>query len=121
MGWTSTEDEVNEFLNELKRILCTGKVTIVKEHCIGDKTNEFMIVNNITRRIVVDELLKLDILNYAYTDYDNNPIFSDELVWIFGQMYNSYEVYIKLKIRPNSRVICLSFHEKEFDLRYPYL
>lgn len=29
------------------------------------------------------------------------------------------EVYIKLKF--NGRVICMSFHEKEFEISYPYL
>ena len=77
---------------------------------------------NITSRIVYEELLKLDITNYSHTDYDDNPRFKGETVWFFGQMFGDIEVYIKLKIRDRKRtVVCLSFHEKEYHLHYPYL
>ncbi|MGB9781867.1 MAG: hypothetical protein ACPLSY_04040 [Moorellaceae bacterium] len=123
MGWICKEDEVEEFLSNIKRLLASGNwlenLVIVKENKKGDKTHRFMSEKNITRRMVAQELLRLDITNYSHTDYDDNPKFQGELVWIFGTVYGSEEIYIKLKIR--EKVICLSFHEADYDLNYPYL
>jgi hypothetical protein len=81
-----------------------------------------MIAHNIDGSVVYEELLKLDATNYSYTDYDEHPAFKNELVWIFGQMFMMEEVYIKVKNRKyRSLVVCLSFHEPEFELGYPYL
>lgn len=120
MRRTCTQDEVQTFLRSMKiKLSCPDGLVIVKEHKRGDKTNNFMILKGLTRASIIEELMKLDILNYSYTDYDNHPWFKDEEVWIFGQMYDGVEVYIKLKLR--EKVVCLSFHEKEYNLKYPYL
>ncbi len=123
MSWVCSEEEVMKFLSDMTSILNNGNentsLYIVKENNPGDKTNKFMIEYNVTRKIIYQELLKLDITNYSYTDYDDNPKFKGEMIWVFGQMFGSIEVYIKLKLR--QKVICLSFHEKEYDLQYPYL
>jgi len=34
------------------------------------------------------------------------------------EILKNEEIYIKLKLRNN--VVCMSFHPKEFDLKYPY-
>ncbi|KXG78867.1 MAG: hypothetical protein PWP45_611 [Tepidanaerobacteraceae bacterium] len=126
MAWICDEDEVKDFLRRLHSILKSGDekttLVIVKENRPGDKTSKFMRQYNITSRIIYEELLKLDITNYSYTDYDDNPRYNGETVWIFGQIFEDIEVYIKLKIRDGRRtVVCLSFHEAEYDLDYPYL
>ncbi|MGD0621471.1 MAG: hypothetical protein ABSA82_03260 [Thermacetogeniaceae bacterium] len=92
---------------------------ILKANLDEDKTFQFRVEHNLVSSDILEELIKLDITNYAYTDYDDDPRFLNEIVWIFGQMFLDEEVYIKLKIR--SKVVCLSFHEKERDLVYPYL
>lgn len=80
-----------------------------------------MIQYGITETQIREELRKLDISNYSYTDNDTDPRFASEQNWVFGQMFdNMIEVYIKIKVR-RRKVICLSFHEKEWDLHYPYL
>ncbi|OIQ11566.1 hypothetical protein [Neomoorella thermoacetica] len=123
MRWICKEEEVEEFLSNIKRLLASEKwmdnLIIVKENKEGDKTQKFRSEKNITHSIVARELLKLDITNYSYTDYDDNPRFKNEVVWIFGTVYGTEEIYIKLKIR--EKVICLSFHEAEYELNYPYL
>ncbi|OIQ59925.1 hypothetical protein [Neomoorella thermoacetica] len=123
MGWICKEGEVEKFLSNIKRLLASDNwmdnLIIVKENKEEDKTHKFMVEKNITRRIVVQELLRLDITNYSYTDNDDNPRFKNEVVWIFGAVYGTEEIYIKLKIR--EKVICLSFHEADYELNYPYL
>jgi len=123
MGWICTQEEVEKFLENV-HILLSGispenNLYVLKENKAGDKTHEYMIRNNINRQIICTEILKLDTTNYSKTDYDDNPHFKNEKVWLFGQMYGTEELYIKLKLR--GKVICLSFHEKQFDIKYPYL
>ncbi|ACV63659.1 hypothetical protein Dtox_2896 [Desulfofarcimen acetoxidans DSM 771] len=78
----------------------------------------------LTRDLVCAELLRLEVSNYSYTDKDHDTKRGGD-VWIFGQIFipanpkNYIEVYVKLKF--TSRVVCLSFHEKDRDINYPYL
>lgn len=122
---TKSIEEVKGFLYEVHKRLNKSKDNLYILRKKGkDKTNEFRIMYNISSEMVCGEVLKLDISNYSYTDYDDNPKWPNEEVWIFGQILSipgvlSYEeMYIKLKIRNN--VVCMSFHPKEFDLKYPY-
>ncbi len=118
-------EEVEDFLREVHKRLKDSKENlyiVVKKG--KDKTNEFRVMYNISSEIVCEELLKLDISNYSYTDYDDSQKYPNEEVWIFGQILSIpgvlrfEEIYIKLKIRNN--VVCMSFHPKEFDITYPY-
>ena len=65
---------------------------------------------------VADIILKLEIDNYSETQ--ECTIYKGEKIWIFGYDYHSYELYIKLRLR--KKVICISFHEKEYEINYPY-
>ncbi len=71
------------------------------------------------------ECKTLDVTNYSYTDKERDEKRPPENVWIFGQILHIadaelyFEIYIKLKLRNN--IICLSFHPKEDEIKYPYL
>lgn len=44
-------------------------------------------------------------------------------LWVFGKYLEEYEVYIKLAAYPiggDVRAVCVSFHEAEWPLTYPY-
>jgi hypothetical protein len=119
-----TKDEVNSFLRVIQEIINQSfeNVIIINKTNGNDKTRKFQIEYGINHKRICEELLKLDISNYAETDKDNKAGWTGE-VWIFGLMMevaqNHYmEVYIKLKFRGS--VICMSFHPKEYDIRYPY-
>lgn len=124
-GWVEDPESVEAFLDEMKNILQDSykNVVIVKRTRSEDKTFNFKAEYGLTNELICEELSKLDISNYCYTDNDHDSK-SGGTVWIFGQRLivpgiNSYpEVYIKLKL--NNKVICLSFHEKEYALVYPY-
>lgn len=119
--------EVEEFIKEIHRLLRESpkNLHIVVKHTVEDKTHNFMNEYNLTDEMVCDELLKLCTINYSKTEPDNDERFKEEHCWFLGQMYkvpgmkNYMEIYIKIKLR--KRVLCLSFHPKEFDIRYPYL
>lgn len=69
-----TKEEVEEFLEIIKSILDKSyrNLTIVKKSRGEDKTRKFMIENNIKHERVCEELIRLDVSNYSYTDDDEN-------------------------------------------------
>jgi len=124
LSWVEKRSEIDCFLKEMKSLLSgdNGVRNLqipLKNNLDEDKNYQFRVEHNLKSGHICKELLKLDITNYSYTDYDDNPKFKNEKVWIFGQMFSTKEVYIKLKIR--GKVVCLSFHEKGYDLKYPFL
>lgn len=60
---------------------------------------------------VADILMKLEENHYNETvpDYD----FPGEWLWVFLYQYYERVLYIKIKLR--AKVICVSFHEQEYD------
>jgi hypothetical protein len=58
-------------------------------------------------------------------DYSEGPL-DDTLygiasLWVFGKMVKGTEVYIKISTgRFNSQVICISFHDAEKAMKYPF-
>lgn len=119
-----TNDEVNAFLNKIHEAIKQSyeNVMIYKKTKGKDKNREFQIEYGIGHNRICEEILRLDITNYSETDEDDGAGWTGE-VWIFGQIvevaHNQYiEIYIKLKLR--NKVICLSFHPKEYDIKYPY-
>ena len=68
---------------------------------------------------VVDTLRLLKIDNYSETliDKDNDD---PPLLMVFGKDICGELIYIKLKIRGERKVICVSFHYAERDMNFPY-
>lgn len=121
-----TKEEVRRFIDEVHKYLeeSPDNLKIEGRTRNEDKTYNFRSHYGISEKIICEELLKLDISNYSKTEYDKEPRWSHEEVWIFGLdmiglAKSKIEVYIKLKIR--KRVICLSFHPSEYRINYPYL
>lgn len=123
----SSEEDVTEFLKELKAVLTDPTFDISKDlDILPKKKNESptdpyttfntMQVLGFDRHDVLTQLLALDISEYMETfidDRDNSlPCF-----FAFGKTIKSREVYIKAKIRDrkNCTVFCVSFH----FARYP--
>ncbi len=123
-GWTESEEDVGNFLQKVRELLTDpNNLSIVQKTGIRDKTREFREKYGINHQMVCDEISRLDVSNYSYTDNDHNKEIGGEFL-IFGQFIlppivdKPVQVYIKLKIR--GRVVCMSFHEAEFPLNYPY-
>lgn len=124
-SWICSQDEVERFLAKMKNLLQdpTELIIVKKTENKEDKTMAFQAKYNLKARDVLDNLLQLDSTNYSCTDNDYDTEKGGE-IWIFGQILMSplvnpdVHIYIKLKLRQN--VVCLSFHEAEFELQYPY-
>ena len=123
-GWIDSKEDVDSFLQQVKELLNDpNNLSIVQKTGSRDKTREFREKYGINHQMVCDEILGLDISNYSYTDNDDNKAIGGKFL-IFGQFIlppivdKPLVVYIKLKLR--GRVVCMSFHEGEFLLQYPY-
>jgi hypothetical protein len=86
------------------------------------------------RRKNINALLNLEITrakrreiieSLKATDYSEGPL-EDTLnegapLWVFGRTVKSSVVYIKITMgTPNNPVICISFHEAEYEMRFPF-
>lgn len=73
--------------------------------------------------------VKEEISNLTYKDYCSGPEqnLSDHgerkgTIWVFGRKINNIDIYIKLHVIPlkETQCICVSFHEAENELKFPY-
>jgi hypothetical protein len=114
---SSNKTEINEFLLQVNKIL--------------NKSNSFQLI---PRRKNLDAIYRIGlsidsvkeyIKNLTLRDYcegpkkDENGIFSGE-VWVFGKKINNILFYIKLKIKDNQLLCCLSFHDAEYNMIFPF-
>lgn len=96
------------------------------------KIGIFQIVFERTRAEFGETLKKLEITesncieiikSLTYKNYSEGPV-EDTIhgnnYWVFGVMVKGIEIYIKInKGKENKSVICISFHEAKFKLKYP--
>ena len=115
---TASEPQVNNFLKEFKAIITTGRgLDIIPR----PETNATIIALGLTIKNV-----ELEILSLSVVDYSSGPEPDRDRpgeVWIFGKEINGREIYIKLKIANGngSKIAkCISFHETDFPLPYPF-
>ncbi len=112
-----SKEEVFQFLFAVKAKLLLDQVNNLHIWNRNDRKNEnCMLELGLCHNDVADIILKLEIDNYSETQ--ECTIYKGEKIWIFGYDYHSYELYIKLRLR--KKVICISFHEKEYEINYPY-
>lgn len=112
------ESEVAAFLRAFKRIVASARGLDLIPRA---ETNQTIIDLGLTEKNVVSEILGLSVADYsegALRDRDRPGH-----VWVFGREIYGREIYIKLKIAPvgaTQIAKCISFHEANYPLRYPY-
>ena len=105
---------VNRFLGNFKNHLSTRDLTFV----MREKNEKTLTEMGFTLFDVRSELLKLDYKDYiSGPEPDVDPRWKGD-IWEFGKNINYEEIYIKIKLAPNNRPICLSFHYPERYLEY---
>ena len=109
---------VKQFLKETKYLISKGNYEIVNR----DKTFRTMALLGIDF-----ETIKEIILSLTPKDYFNGPDEDrdrpEEFIWEFGKIFDSREIYIKLKIEDTGDKElgkCLSFHVAEREIKYPF-
>lgn len=114
---TTQPNDVASFLQELKRIITTGRGL---DFIPRPENNQTIRDLGFTRKNVEAEILAL-----SADDYCEGPLPDRDRpgsVWIFGRRINGKEIYIKLKIAQTSNVKiakCISFHQANYPLTYP--
>ena len=107
---------VRKFLDKFKTIALKNGIKFVNR-----KKNRHALVDlNISRKNRTKEILSLAIEDYCegpQIDKDDSTVIN---VWIFGKVVKRKEVYIKIKIEKSVVAKCISFHEADYPLSYPY-
>lgn len=95
---------------------------VVGSHTYTSKTFVFLQKTGYTDARVYDEVRSL-----CAEDYSAGPLRDDKGrprdLWVFGKYIEAFEVYIKFAVYASEgriEAICVSFHEAERPLTYPY-
>jgi hypothetical protein len=109
---------VNSFLKEFKEIVTSGRGLFIIPRASNNATITML---GLTRKTVELEILSLSVVDYSSGPKSDRDRAGE--VWIFGKAINEHEIYIKLKIveiEETKIAKCISFHEAEFSLTYPF-
>lgn len=109
-----TEQEVEHFLREFKpKFNIWGIIFLNREK--NEEALKALGITPIAREEIIKTIEKDD---YSHTIIDEVS-FGD--MWVFGKDYDDTELYIKISLgRTNNKTICISFHEAEHPLNYPF-
>ncbi len=113
----STKEEVEKFLNEFLTKLDIFDIFFKNR----EKNFNTLLALEITASERKEYIKKLSVKNYfagptidAF-DPDSPPN------WEFGMKIKGKEIYIKINMgKPQKKVMCISFHLSEFNIKYPY-
>jgi hypothetical protein len=114
----TTITDVEKFLEEFKLKLKIFRIIYENR----EKNKQALLDLEITPIQRTQFIEKLKVENYHEgPKTDTNDIGSSDY-WEFGTKVKNKEIYIKIKMGyANNSVICISFHEAEFKLTYPFL
>lgn len=63
------------------------------------------------------------IRHLTVNDYSSGPDKDRDkpgFVWIFGKVIDSKMFYLKIKIKKDVLVLCISFHNAQYDINFPH-
>ena len=109
-----TISEVNKFLEEFK---VKAKVFGIIYRDDRAKNADALIELGISAKIRERIIFSLE-----GEDYSQGPIMETlnkgAEMWVFGKDHNGVEIYIKISV--SDRALCISFHEAERPMQYPF-
>src|SRR5271165_1077303 len=99
------------FLMDAKRLIAEGKVRFAPK----EKNLACLLALGITHK---DRLETLE----ALTPDDFCHMHDEDSAWVFARFISEKQIYIKLRVRQSTRsgdyLLCISFHEAEYELHY---
>lgn len=113
----ATKEEVSQFLSEFKVKMSIFRILFRDERKKNTQALLSLEMSWESRKKVIE--------NLAVEDYCEGPL-DDKLygiasMWVFGKYMKEIEMYIKISMgRSNSSVLCVSFHEAEHPMTYPF-
>lgn len=112
---TITLEDVNLFLEQFKvKASVFGIIYRIREK--NDNTLFNLGISAIMREKIV---LSLEGIDFSHTTL-GDAFDEGDLLWVFGKDYNGTELYIKITIIDEGRCLCVSFHEAEHPITYPF-
>jgi len=69
---------------------------------------------------IAERLKELNIREYSETLMDKDDL-NPPLLFVFGKEIHGKLIYIKLKIKPTEKILCVSFHYAEATMKFPFL
>ena len=121
------KEDVESFIEKLHTILNSGNYELdILPKKKNEKKNDPFTTQNTLKTLgliededIADEFLSLSVKDYIETMKDDKPNKSDFRV--FGKVIDNKEVYIKLKIKKDKDIFCVSFHFAKYPLKQrPY-
>ncbi len=108
------EREVEAFLREFRPKFSIWGIIFLNRQ----KNEEALRALGITPVAREEIIKKIEKIDYSHSVIDETS-FGD--MWVFGKDYDGTELYIKISLGvPGSHTICISFHEAERPLNYPF-
>jgi hypothetical protein len=113
----ATKPEVQQFLSDFKVKLSVYDIIFRDNRPKNSQALLSLEMSPMERRKVIEDL--------KVQDYSEGPL-NDNLygiasMWVFGKQIKKREFYIKISMgRPNSKVICISFHPSQHPMNYPF-
>lgn len=112
------KDEVEKFLSDFKTKLKVFDVHFLDER---NKNTQALADLDITHIQRIDYLKELKVENYLSGPNKDKLGINLSDYWEFGIKVKKAEVYIKIRLgKPNGKVICISFHPAERNMKYPF-
>lgn len=111
-----TIEEADAFLLDIKQKIAKDTLSFMNRPKNAQCLANLGITPTIQRAIIED---------LAADDYCSGPDADEKYPWkevgVFGSNYNGTELYIKFSIGvTGAPVVCLSFHEAEYPMRYKF-
>lgn len=110
-----TLEDVNRFLEQFKvKASVFGIIYRVR-----GKNEETLFNLGISAQMREKIVLSLEGTDFSHTTLGD--VFDEgDVLWVFGKDYKGTELYIKITIIDNGRCLCVSFHEAEHPINYPF-
>lgn len=124
-----SEDNVREYLVELKKLITAGRYRI-------DTNSKRQKNSQLYTDYIIDEakskiiLLDLKVEDFSHTLKNEHEGFEHEILYVFGKEIELIQrfgtgvenvaLYIKFNKLGNSYVIVISFHKQDYPLLFPF-
>ena len=110
------KDDIQRFLDDFKVKLSIYDILFRDNRT---KNSNTLLALEITPNKRKEIIAKLKVEDYCEGPIDDK-LYGIASMWVFGTTLNGKEIYIKISMgRFQQPVICISFHESEFPLKYP--
>ena len=111
-----TKTEVERFLEELRVKEASGVLSFL---ILDDRSKNAQSLHNLNiapdqRKEIIRKLKPED-----FYRIEDGLYMEKYTMWSFGKWVQPFEVYIKISLTKRN-VICISFHEVEFRMTYPF-